>query len=284
MGLLDGKVAFITGGARGMGRSHALTLAREGADIVIADLCKPLDSVAYPGSTVEDLEETVAGVEGLGRTILAEQVDARDQAELDGLTARAISQFGRIDILIANQGAVGFGRFWEFTDEQWHETIEINLSASWRAAKAVTPHMIERGSGNMIMVASINGIEAGFDFAPYTAAKHGVIGLARSVALELGPLGIRCNCVAPSLTMTPMNDWPGGWEVLAGGKAGATREEAYAGARYWTLLKGRTALDPQSISNTVLFLSSDMSKDMTGQVIAVDAGHLTLPGFNHNPG
>jgi SDR family mycofactocin-dependent oxidoreductase len=283
MGLLDGKVAFVTGGARGMGRSHALTLAREGADIVIADLCKQLKSVAYPGATPADLAETVAAIEGLDRRVVADEVDVRDQTALDALVERAIVELGGIDILIANQGAVQVGSFWEFSDEDWQEMIEVNLSGSWRAAKAVAPHMIERQSGVIVMTSSINGMEAGYNFAHYTAAKHGVIGLVKSIALELAPHGIRCNSVAPGLTMTPMNDYPAGLEMMAGGKPGATRDEALVGASYWALLKGRSALPPQSISNAVLFLSSDLSSDMTGQVVVVDAGHLTLPGYNHNP-
>ncbi len=282
MGSLDGKVALVTGGARGQGRSHALTLAREGADIVLADLCDQVGTIDYPMSTPSDLEETVAAVEALDRRVVAQQVDVRSQEQLDAIVATAIAELGRIDILVANAGVWAQGRFWELTEEQWHDTVDIDLGGVWRSAKAVAPHMIERGSGAIVMISSANGLEAGYDYAHYTAAKHGVLGLMKSVAFELGAHNIRCNAVCPGLIDSPMNDWQGGWNLFAG-KEGATREDRAFAAANWALLAKRNVLKKSSVSNAVLYLCSDLSEDVTGVSISVDAGHSVLPGFNHDP-
>ena len=282
MGLLDGQVAFITGAARGQGRSHALTLAREGADVVLADVCAPIGTVPYPASTLDELKDTVAQVEALGRRAIAEQVDVRDQVGLDALVARGIAELGRIDILVANAGVWSKGRFWELTDEQWNDNVDINLTGVWRSAKAVAPHMIERQSGAIVMISSVNGMEAGLDYAHYIAAKHGVLGLMKSVALELARYNIRCNAICPGLVDTQMNDYPGGWEMF-GGKKDATNEDRIIGAHYWSALARRHVLPTASVSKAVLFLVSDASSDLTGVALPVDAGHVLLPGSNPDP-
>jgi len=282
VGLLDGQVAFITGAARGQGRSHALTLAREGADVVLADVCAPIGTVPYPASTLDELKDTVAQVEALGRRAIAEQVDVRDQVGLDALVARGIAELGRIDILVANAGVWSKGRFWELTDEQWNDNVDINLTGVWRSAKAVAPHMIERQSGAIVMISSVNGMEAGLDYAHYIAAKHGVLGLMKSVALELARYNIRCNAICPGLVDTQMNDYPGGWEMF-GGKKDATNEDRIIGAHYWSALARRHVLPTASVSKAVLFLVSDASSDLTGVALPVDAGHVLLPGSNPDP-
>jgi SDR family mycofactocin-dependent oxidoreductase len=282
MGLLDGKVAMVTGAARGQGRSHALTFAREGADVLIGDICKPVETIEHPHGTSEDLEETAAAIKALGRRVVSGEVDVRDQGQLDALVQQGIDELGHIDILAANAGVWSRGRYWELTDEEWYASVETNLTGVWRSAKAVTPHMIERREGVIVMTSSVNGLEPGFDYAHYSTAKHGVIGLMKSVALEVGRYNIRCNAVCPGLVDTTMNDYPGGWELF-GGRKGATSADRVRGAAYFTNLPQRNVLPPQSVSNAVLYLVSDLGRDITGVTIPVDAGHLLLPGSNPDP-
>jgi SDR family mycofactocin-dependent oxidoreductase len=220
MGMLDGKVALITGGSRGQGRAHAVTSAREGADVIIVDIAAQLPTVPYQLATQDDLDETVKLVEAHDRRALAVQADVRDQGQLDAAVSRGIAEFGKIDILIANAGIWTRAPFWELTDDQWEEMIGVNLTGVWKSAKAVTPHMIERGSGSIVITSSTNGWEAGTNYAHYVASKHGVIGLMKNIALELAPYGIRCNSVSPGAIRTPMADHQGAWDMFAGHPGG----------------------------------------------------------------
>ena len=161
MGMLDGKVALITGGARGQGRAHAVTCAREGADVIIADVVDQLPTVPYKLATKDDLDETVRLVRAYGRRVIAVQADVRSQEQLDAAVTAGMAELGKIDILIANAGIWTLGSFWELTDEQWDEMIGVNLTGAWKAAKAVAPHMIERRSGSIVIIASVNALEAG---------------------------------------------------------------------------------------------------------------------------
>ena len=196
-GDLLGKVAMVTGAARGQGRAHATTLARHGADVIAVDIAAQIDTVPYPLGTEEELAETAKAVEELDRRVLTVQADVRSQTQLDHAVRRGLAEFGQIDILVANAGIYGITPFWEITDAEWDNMIATNLSGVWRSAKAVAPHMIERGSGSIIMTSSVNGLEPGANYAHYVSAKHGVLGLMRTVALELAPKGIRCNAICP---------------------------------------------------------------------------------------
>jgi SDR family mycofactocin-dependent oxidoreductase len=279
MGMLDGKVALITGGARGQGRAHAVTCAREGADVVLVDVLDGLATVPYPLATAQDMDETVRAVEAVGRRALAVKGDVRHQDQLDAAVAAGISDFGKIDILIANAGIWTMGSFWELTDEQWEEMLAVNLTGVWRSAKAVAPHMISRRSGSIVITASVNALEAGQFTAHYVAAKHGLIGLMRNIALELAPYGIRCNAISPGAIKTPMTSHQGALDMFAGHPGGTDEDMTEAGHHY-TLLKGTTFLDPQVIANAALYLNSDLASAVTGVVLPVDAGHLTLSGYN----
>jgi SDR family mycofactocin-dependent oxidoreductase len=279
MGMLDGKVAFITGAARGQGRAHAVTCAREGADVVIVDVLDQLPSVPYKLAVQPDLDETVRQVEALGRRAVAVKADVRSQRELDAAVAAGLAEFGRIDILIANAGIWTMGSFWELTDEQWEEMIGVNLTGVWKSAKAVAPHMIERRAGSIVIIASVNALEAGQYTAHYVAAKHGLIGLMRNIALELAPYGIRCNAISPGAIKTPMTSHQGALDLFAGHPGGTEDDMAEAGHHY-TLLKGASFLDPQVVADTALYLNSDLAATVTGVTIPVDAGHLTLSGYN----
>ncbi|MEU6642829.1 mycofactocin-coupled SDR family oxidoreductase [Saccharomonospora sp. NPDC046836] len=282
MTLLEGKVALITGGSRGQGRAHAVTCAREGADVIIVDLMKPVVDVPYRLATSTDHAETVKQVEALGRKILAIEGDVRDQSTLDDAVARGIADFGGIDILIANAGIWTQGNFWELTEQQWDEMIGVNLTGVWKAAKAVTPHMIERKTGSIVITSSVNGLEPGAQYAHYVSAKHGVIGLMKNIALELAPFGVRCNAVSPGAIKTPMTDHQAAWDMFAGHEGG-TEADMIQGGYHYGALRGTTFLDPQAIADTALYLNSHLAANVTGVTIPVDAGHLLMAGVNANP-
>jgi SDR family mycofactocin-dependent oxidoreductase len=282
MGLLDGKVALITGGARGQGRAHALTSAREGADVVLVDIADQLETVPYAMATADDLAETVRQVEALDRRALAVTADVRDQGQLDEAVRRGIAEFGKIDILIANAGIWTQGPFWELSEQSWDEMIGVNLTGVWKSAKAVAPHMIERQSGSIVITSSVNGLEPGLNYAHYVAAKHGVIGLMKNIALELAPHGVRCNSINPGAIKTPMTDHQGAWDMFAGHEGG-TEADLIEGGYHFHALKGMTFMPPQVIADTALYLNSDLAAAVTGVTIPVDAGHLLLTGVNPAP-
>ncbi|MFC9471963.1 mycofactocin-coupled SDR family oxidoreductase [Nocardia sp. NPDC056952] len=282
MGLLDGKVALITGAARGQGRAHAVTCAREGADVIVVDIAGQLSTVPYPMGTGDELAETVELVEKQGRRAFAVEADVRDQAALDQAVAQGIAAFGKIDILIANAGIWTRKPFWELTDEDWEQMIGVNLSGVWRSAKAIAPHMIERQAGSIVVVSSANGLEPGMNYAHYVSAKHGVIGLMKNIALELAPHGVRCNAICPGAIDTPMIDNQSAYDLFAGGPGG-NRAHLDEGAYHFNALKATSVLDPQVIADTALYLNSDLASVVTGAVIPVDAGHGLLTGFNPVP-
>jgi len=282
VGLLDGKVALITGGARGQGRAHALVSAREGADVVLVDIADQIGTVPYAMATEDDLAETVRQVEALDRRAISVVADVRSQQQMDDAVARGLAEFGQIDILIANAGIWTQGPFWELSEESWEDMLGVNLTGVWKSAKAVAPHMMERGTGSIVITSSVNGLEPGVNYAHYVAAKHGVIGLMKNIALELAPHGIRCNSINPGAIKTPMTDHQGAWDMFAGHEGG-TEEDMLNGGYGFHALKGATFLPPEVIANTALYLNSELAAAVTGVTIPVDAGHMILPGFNHAP-
>jgi SDR family mycofactocin-dependent oxidoreductase len=282
MGLLEGKVALITGGARGQGRAHALAYAREGADVVVLDIADQIGSVPYPMGTQDDLDETVRQVEKLDRRALAVRADVRSQDQLDDAVQRTLAEFGRLDLVAANAGIWTMTPFWELTEDQWDDMIGTNLTGVWKTAKAVAPHLIEQGSGSIVMTSSVNGLEPGANYAHYVAAKHGVIGLMKNVALELAPHGVRCNAVCPGAIDTGMTNWQGAFDMFAGHEGG-TREDLLAGGGSFHALKGAGMLDPVVIANAAVWLHSDLAAWVTGVAVPVDAGHMLLTGVNTAP-
>jgi SDR family mycofactocin-dependent oxidoreductase len=279
---LRGRVALITGAARGQGRSHAVTFAAAGADIIAADICRPVATTPYPLATHEDLDTTVREVEKLDRRALPVECDIRSSSDLDAAVAAGLAEFGKIDILVANAGIWALGALWELTDEQWQDVVDINLTGTWRTIKAVVPSMIENRGGSIVVTASVNGFEAGGGMAHYVAAKHGVLGLMKNAALELGRYNIRCNAVCPGIVDTQMNDWQGCYDMMAG-HSGGTPEDRRHGAFGWSALAGRGLLRASTVSKAVLWLASDDSADVTGAALPIDGGHSILPGINPDP-
>ncbi len=283
---MESKVALITGAARGQGRSHAVTFAREGADVVLFDVASQIDTVSYSLATRDELQETAEAVEQLGRRAIVVVGDVRHQEDLDRAVARGIDELGQIDVLIANAGIWTIDRFWEMSEERWQLEIDVNLSGMWRSAKAVAPHMIERRSGAIVMTSSILGFEALPGSAHYTASKHGVLGLMRAVAVELAPYDINVHAVCPGVIGTPINDRPAIWDWVAGAEPGSgtgTRENFVEAARHLSVLAGRSVLEPQAVSDAILFLASEHASQLTGVALPVDAGHMVLQGFNPSP-
>jgi SDR family mycofactocin-dependent oxidoreductase len=272
MDRVKGKVALITGAARGMGRSHAVRLAEEGADIVAVDLMQPIESVAYPLSGREDLAETAALVEKIGQRILTRQADVRSQVDLDGAVAEGLTAFGHIDIVCANAGIASFGVTWEMPEDTWQEMLDINLSGAWHTAKAAVPAMIEAGGGgSIIMVSSVAGLKGIPNIAHYSAAKHGLVGLARTLANELAPHRIRVNTVHPTNVATPMilNDTT--FRAFRPDLENPSEEDSLEAM---TLMNAIPVpwVDPVDVSNAVLWLASDESRYVTGVALPIDAG------------
>lgn len=282
MGLLDGKVAWVTGAARGQGRAHAITLAREGADVIAIDIDRQIDTVPYPVAGADDLQETARAVEALGRRIVARIADVRSSEQLGAALANGLERFGHIDVLVANAGVFSQAPLWEMDEQTWDDVQDVNLKGVWRTLKAVAPHMLERGSGSIVLTSSVNGLIGNPGAAHYAAAKHGVLGLMKSAALEMGPRGIRVNAVCPGLVDTPMTNWPGLYDKMAG-RPGGDRADFERAALHYGLLGGQGALEPETVARAAAWLASDSAFGITGQAIVVDAGHTVLPGFNPAP-
>jgi SDR family mycofactocin-dependent oxidoreductase len=282
VGLLEGRTALITGAARGQGRAHALRMATEGASIIAVDIAEDISELKYSLGTEEELAETVRAVEAAGGRAIAVKADVRSQGQLDEAVATGLDRFGGIDICVANAGVVAHGDFWTLTEEEWGQVLDVDLMGVWRTAKAVAPHMIDRRFGSIVITVSINGLEAAPGVAHYTAAKHGALGLMRAIALELAPYGVRCNAICPAATDTGMLDNQFMLDQFAG-KPGGTRADLERAVPHYHALAPTSVIQPDAIANAALWLASDMADRVTGIHVPVDAGHLLLPGYNHNP-
>ena len=273
MGRLDGKVAFITGAARGQGRSHALRLAQEGADIIAVDIAEQMSTVPYAMATPEDLDETVRQIEALDRRIVARKADVRDGEALRAAVDEGVAELGRLDIVSANAGIFSNATSEELTEEQWNDMIEVNLSGVWRTCKVAIPHLRAAGGGSIILTSSTAGLKGFPNFAHYVSAKHGVVGLMRTLALELAPDMIRVNSVHPTSVDTDMIQNENLYALFAPDLEPDQRTREALGERFQAL----NALpipwvEPVDISNAVLWLASDESRYVTGVTLPVDAG------------
>jgi len=263
---LQGKVAFITGAARGQGRAHAVRLAAEGADIIALDNCATAASTSYPGPTEADLAETARLVEAQDRRVIARRADIRDFDGLKAVVDEGVAELGRLDVVVANAGICSGALSWEISLEKWQETIDTNLTGTFHTVKATVPILLEQGTGGSIIIASsVAGLRGMPFLADYAASKHGIVGLARSMANELGQHNIRVNTVHPHGVATGM--MPAEMHALAQEYA-TTLGPMFMGALPDPISQ------PEDIANAVAWLASDEARHVTGVALPVDLGIL----------
>ncbi|MGB3895656.1 mycofactocin-coupled SDR family oxidoreductase [Mycolicibacter sinensis] len=273
-GRVEGKVAFITGAARGQGRSHAVRLAQEGADIIAVDVCAPISSnTVIPPATSDDLAETADLIKGLNRRIVTAEVDVRDFDALKAAVDSGVEQLGRLDVIVANAGIGNGGETLDKTSEtDWQDMIDVNLSGVWKTVKAGVPHLISGGNGgSIVLTSSVGGLKAYPHTGHYIAAKHGVVGLMRTFAVELGQHFIRVNSVHPTNVNTPLFMNEGTMKLFRPDLKNPGADDMAVVAQLMHVLPIGW-VEPVDISNAVLFLASDESRYITGLPMTVDAG------------
>lgn len=262
IGRVAGKRVLVTGAARGMGRSHAVRLAEEGADLILVDICTSLPELEYPLASREDLDETARLVEKHDRRAITGVVDIRDADALAAAVANGVKELGGLDAAVANAGVLTVGTWDSTTSEQWRTVVDVNLIGTWNTCAAALPHLLDAG-GSLILISSSAGIKGTPLHLPYTASKHGVVGLSRALANELAAQSIRVNTVHPTGVETGMRP-QSMQKILA-----ETRSDLIP-----IFLNALPAVmaEPIDISNAVLFLVSDESRFVTGLEFKVDAG------------
>ncbi len=267
MGKLDGKVALITGAARGQGRAHAVTMAREGADIAALDICRDLPYPRYGLATSDDLRETEAEVRRLGRRVVAIEADVRSAEEMERAVALTLAELGQIDILVCNAGIADMALTWDITEEWWDIMIDVNLKGYWLAVKFVVPHMIARkAGGRIIMTSSVAGLRGEPGMAHYCASKWGVVGLAKTLAHELSEHSITVNTLHPTAVNT---------EIIAGmAKAAAMAKDDLVDFIFSHHTLPVKLIDAADVANAALWLASDEARYVTGHTLKVDAGRM----------
>jgi (+)-trans-carveol dehydrogenase len=272
MGRVEGKVAFITGAARGQGRSNAVRLAQEGADIIAVDICGPVETSIAPPSTKEDLDETVRLVEALDRRAVARVADVRDFDQLKNALDDGVAKLGRLDIVSVNAGMWNYAPAHEISAESWKTVMDVDLTGAWHTAKAAIPLLVETGAGGSITFTSSAAGLMGFPYlAHYVSAKTGMMGLMRTLANELAPHKIRVNVINPCSANTLLIHNKPTYELFAPDIENPTREQI--AERFSGLLPlGVPWIEPEDVSNALLFLSSDEARYITGSHLSVDAG------------
>ncbi len=275
MGRVEGKVAFITGAARGQGRSHAVRLAEEGADIIAVDICDQVGSVQYPMATPDDLAKTVDAVEALDRRIVARQADVRSYDAVKSALEAGVAELGRVDIVSANAGISSFAPVEEMDESTWRDMIDINLTGVWNTCKAAIPHLRAAGGGAIIITSSVAGLKGSANIGHYVSAKHGVVGLMRTLARELAPDMIRVNSVHPTTVDTDMIQNEPTYNLFAPDLENPTPEQMKERFQAINMLP-IPWVEARDISNAVLWLASDEARYVTGVTLPIDAGALTM--------
>jgi SDR family mycofactocin-dependent oxidoreductase len=276
MGLVDGKVALVTGAGRGQGRSHALRLAAEGADVIAVDIAaNGVETISYALASEQDLDSTVKEVESMGRRAVKAVADVRSLSELQQAADAGLSELGKIDIVCANAGIGSWAVAWEMTEQQWKDMIDINLTGVFNTVRATLPSMVERGEGgSVVLTSSTAGLRAYANTAHYTAAKHGVIGLMKVLAQEAGPHRIRVNAVCPTTVRTPLVINDATFELFAPHLEHPTEDDVREPFESLNILPGVAWVEPSDVSDAVLFLCSDAAKFITGVALPIDAGNI----------
>jgi len=264
-GRVAGKVALVTGAARGQGRSHAVSLAEEGADVIAVDVCADNPIAEYPLATADDLEQTVKAVEALDQRIVAVQADVRDAEALTAAVAQGVARLGRLDVVVANAGICVLKTWDEVTPAIWQQILDVNLTGVWNTMTATVPHLIAAGGGSIICTGSTTALKGVPFFAPYVAAKHGVVGLAEMMANELGQHSIRVNTVHPTGVRTTLTDGLADLDRLIAANPSV-------GGIFLNTMPVRFVA-PRDVSNAVVYLASDESRYVTGLSLTVDAGN-----------
>ena len=282
MGNLEGKVALITGGARGFGRAIARALAGDGADIAVADIAGELDSQRISGlSTGEDLDETRAEIEALGHRCVAIRANVAVAPDCERMAATAIEELGKIDILCANAGVFSYGPSWELTEDDWDSVLDVNLKGIWLTTKYVVPHMIERRYGKIVVTSSRDGLRAEPNYAHYSASKFGAIGFVKSLAIEVGPYGINVNAVCPTQmadkSLPPRRGSSPYWAMVTGTPS-PTYEEFDAASGRENLFEEGGQPDFSVVAEGVRWLVSDEARIVTGHALPLDAGWIAKRG------
>jgi SDR family mycofactocin-dependent oxidoreductase len=277
MGRVEGKIALITGAARGQGRNHALRLAEQGANIIALDICADVPTIKYPLGTEDELNETAVGVEKRGRRVVSAKVDVRDAGRLDRIVSAAVSELGGLDIVSVNAGICGYGQVLDLTAEEWKEQLDVNLTGAFNTAKATIPHILAQGrGGSVIFTASIGGLEAIANLGHYNASKFGVVGLTKTLALELAERGVRVNAVCPGNVDTAMMQNAATMKLFFPDLENPGRADAEAPD---SVVRQGNAIpvpyvDVEDITNAVMFLASDEARYVTGITLVVDAGRM----------
>lgn len=273
-GGLNGKVVFITGAARGQGRNHAVRMAEQGADIIAVDICADIGTVTpfYPLATAADLAQTERLVRETGQRIVARRADVRDLAGLQAAFDEGVAELGGIDGVVANAGIATFGRAWELSAEQWQDMIDVNLTGVWHTAKVAIPRMMEQGRGGSIaFISSIGGLKGVQGVGHYVAAKHGIVGLSRTMANELASERIRFNTVHPTNVDTTMIQNPGTYAMMCGDDPEPTQEKAIPG--FLSMANIPTPwIECDDVTNALIYLLSDEARFVTGVTLPVDTG------------
>lgn len=269
---LQGQVALITGAARGQGRAHAIELARYGAAIIAVDINDAVETVPYRPATLEDMNETVRAVTAVGGRIVAATADVRSRSELTAAVATGVETLGGLDIVVANAGIVNAVQpSWELSENDWATMLDVNLTGVWHTTSVAIPHLITRGGGSIITISSTAGLRGIPNISHYNAAKHGVVGLTRTLANELAPHRIRVNSIHPTNVLTAMLDNNATARVFRPDLDAPTladASEVLSRINMWD----RPWVEVADISNAVLFLASDMSRYVTGVALPVDLG------------